>query len=146
MSDVVQGPLKVPGDLLVHVESLEYCTKTVIIRNPHSAEITLTNVVGYPLVAGTNGADYNLAIAGQENSVVALLVDGPVGQANEVIDATTNGTHKYQALVHPPAILNQDKFAVTDIAGDNFNQSTLRTRLKALNYELRSEPENSSTL
>lgn len=146
MSDVVSGPLRVPGDLLVHVESLEYCTKTVKIRNPSAEEITLSDVVGLPLVAGTNGADYNLMVAGGEANVLALLVDGPAGQDSEVIPATTNGVGQYQALVHPPAILNQDKFRVLDAVGGTINQANLQTRLKALLYELRAEPTKYSQL
>lgn len=140
MSSVLSSPLRVPGDLVIHVESLEFCTKTVKIRNPSASEITLKDVVGFPLVAGTNGADYNLAVVGNENTITALLVDGPSGQASEKIAATTNGTGKYQALVNPPAIINQDKIRLTDALGATFNQTTIRTRLKALLYELRSEP------
>lgn len=142
MSDEISSPLKVPGDVVVHVESLEYCTKTVKVRNPHNEEITLRDIAGYPLVAGTNGADYNLAMAGGEENVVAILMDGPIGQADEVIPATTNGKHQYQALVNPPAILNQDKIALVDVDGAEFDQAAIRTAMRALGFEFRPEPTN----
>lgn len=147
MSDVVTQQGKRPGDLLVHVESLEYCTKTVKIRNKSATAVTVANMVGYPLIAGTNGADYNLAISGDEANVVALLIDGPTGLDSEVIGATSNGLYKYQALVHSPAILNQDKIALVDyVAGAAFVQATIRTALAALGYELRSQPAQYSQL
>lgn len=138
--------LKVPGDLLVHCESLEYCTKTAIIRNGTASSRTLDNVVGYPLKAGASGADYQLAVAGDEASVIALLLDGPAGQVSEVIGATTNSTKKYQVLKNPPCIINRDSIRTTDIAGAAFTVATIVTALEALKWEVRSEPSKVSTL
>lgn len=131
---------KTPGDLLVHLESLQYCTKTAKIRNKGVAEITIKDVVGYPLIAGTNGADYNIAVAGDEANVIALLVDGPSGEVSETIAATTNGVKQYQVVHRPPAILNQNALRTKDVAGANFNTANIVTALKALNFEFRLEP------
>lgn len=144
---VLSQTTKRPGDLLVHVESLEFCTKSVHIRNGAATPVTLANIVGYPLKASvTAGADYNLAVAGDEGAVTALLIDGPVGPSGEIIAATTIATGWYQALVHPPAVLNQDKLPALDFAGAAFNLATLRARLITLGYELRAEPTNYSQL
>jgi hypothetical protein len=135
---VLTSRTKVPGDLIPHIESLEYCTKTAIVRNPHSAEVTMNDIVGYPVIAGTNGADYNLAMAGDEADVVGLLMD--VEPADEVIPAATNGTAKYQVLIHPPVNVNQDKIATLDVAGDAFTLATIITALEADKWEFRREP------
>lgn len=135
---------KVPGDLILHIESLEYCTKTAIVRNPTASAVVMNDIVGYPVVAGTNGADYNLAVQGNEASVVGLLLDGEPG--GESIAAGANGTSKYQVLVHPPAVLNQNKLPVNDFNGVAFTNATLLTRLRALLFELRSEPTKYTTL
>lgn len=131
---------KKPGEFLVHCESLEFCTKTVTVRNGTGTARTLTDVVAYPLKAGTNGADYNLAVAGDEANITAMLLAGPPGPLNDAIGANTTSSLKYTALVHPPAILNQDAIPLLDIAGASFTQATIRTRLAALLYELRSTP------
>ena len=137
----------VPGDLLVHVESLQYCTKSVTIRNTTGSTVTLGDVVGQPLKAGTGSADYNIAEAGDEANVIALLLDGPIGQCdNEVILDNGYGVNKYQALVHPPAILNLNACPVNDVLGIALNWATIRTALEALKFEFRKEPTNSSTL
>ena len=146
MVEILSEKTKRPGDLLVHVESLEYCTKTVIIRNATGATVTITDVVGFPLKAGTNGADYNLAEAGDEANVTALLIDGPLGDVNEELANNTNSTKKYQALVHPPAVINRNKIVDTDFAGAAMNVATIVTALEALKYEVRSEPSNSEQL
>lgn len=129
---------KVPGDLIPHLESLEYCTKTAIVRNPHSAEVTMNDIVGYPVIAGTNGADYNLAMAGDEANVVGLLMD--VEPADEVVPATTNGTHKYQVLIHPPVNVNRDKIATVDVADADFDVDAIVAALEADKWEFRREP------
>lgn len=148
MSDVVQGPTKTFGDLLIHVEYLGYCTRTATVRNQSGASVRINNCqgIGYPVKAGTNGADFDLAFAGDEANVTGLLVKCEREPHDETIAATTTAPNRWMVLVHPPAILNQDKFAVNDLAAAAFNQATLQTRLKALGYELRKEPTKWSEL
>lgn len=135
-----------PGSLIVHMESMQYCLKEVTIRNGTATARTLSRMTGYPLKAGTNGADYNLAVDGDEANVTALLVAGPPGDNSIAIGATTTSSHKFTALVHPPAVINKDMIATEDIAGAAFDVDAIETALEALDYEVRSEPEKSSTL
>lgn len=143
---VLRETTKRPGDLLVHIESHQRNLKTALIVNPTDAEITLSDFVGYPLVAATEVAPYtqpphetifDVAVAGQEASVVALFIK-PNG---ETIAANSVGT-RLSCVLHKVdgAVLNQDKLSINDVAGNPFNQATLRTRLKTLGYELREEP------
>jgi len=104
---------------------------------------TLDNVVGYPVVAGTNGADFNLAVAGDEANITGLVLDGPVP---ETIANATNSVGVYQVLHKVPAIVNKNGIRTTDIAGAAFNVTTIETRLKALNFEVRTIPVKSTTL
>lgn len=130
------------GDLLLHVESLEYCTKTCIIRNGAGSAVDFDSVLGLPLKAGASGADYTLAVSGDEANVLALLLDGPLPLA---LNATSNSGSKYQVLKRAPAIINQDAIATADGAGALYVQATLRTALTALGFELRTEPTKSTT-
>lgn len=143
---VLREQTKRPGDLLVHIESEQYNLKTALINNPTASEVTLTDFVGYPLVAATDPAPYtqpphetifDLAVAGQEASVVALFVK-PNG---EIIAANSVGTRLSCCLVKPDGVvLNRDKFPINDVNDVAFNQATLRTRLETLGYVLRAEP------
>ncbi len=143
---VTYGPLKVPGDFVIHVESLEYCTKSVRIGNPTGADIIMDDIIAYPLIAGTNGADYDLAMAGDEDAVVAFLMDGEAGQGSETIAAGEVGTQWYQALVNAPAICNRDKIPTVDFVDADFDVDAIVTAMEALKFEFRSEPVLSSTL
>lgn len=142
---ILRGPGTKPGDVVIHVESLEYCTKTVVVRNGEGVERSFSGadkpaVAGYPLIAGTNGADYNLALAGDEANVVALLMDAEPGKQKPDMAATTNSPVKFQALIHPPAIVNKTRFAAEDLAGDAFDKDAIEDALLALKFEVRSEP------
>lgn len=143
---IIRSKTKVPGDLVITMSSMEFNTKTAVISNPTEVAVTISDAVGYPLVAATQAAlytqpphegIYDLAVAGQEAAVVALFMK-PNG---ETIPANSVGTRLCQVLKNPDGVvLNQDKFALLDVAGAAFNQANLQTRLKALGYELREEP------
>lgn len=143
---VLREKTKRVGDLLVHIESHQYNQQTAIINNPTASEVVLDDFVGYPLVAATDAAPYtqpahekifDLAVAGQEASVVALFLS-PNG---ETIPANTVGTRLSCVIDKPDGVvLNQNKLALLDVAGAAFNQTTLRTRLNTLGYKLREEP------
>lgn len=135
-----------PGDLLIHVESLEYCTKTQILRNGTGTAREFTDVLGYPVIAGDNGADKNLAVAGQEASVIGLVIDGPTGQDTETIAANTNSELPWQVLVNAPAILNRNQIRAQDIAGADFDVDAIVTALEALGFEIRDVPVNRTVL
>lgn len=135
-----------PGDLIIHMESPQYCLFSAIIRNGTGSERTLDDVCGYPLKAGASGADYRLAVAGDEASVTALLVQGPNGRDSEVIAATTNSVKKWTVLKNAPAVINQSKIRTTDIAGAAFNIANIVTALEALGFEFRTESDKEETL
>lgn len=144
---VLEERAAVLGDLFIE-GSLTFATDTAKVRNNTGSEVELNqeNVLGMPVIAGTDaGAEYNLAVAGQEASVTGIILD--VEPDGETIAATTNGTKKYQVINRGAGvILNQDKLAVNDIAGAAFNQTTLRTRLVALGFKLKHEPLATETL
>lgn len=129
--------LKAPGDLVIHVESLEYCTVTAIIRNAAATAVSITDLVGVPLVAGSASADFNLMVAGGEANVTGLLMDGPTPLA---LAGSTNSGSVYQVLKNPPAIINSDMIKATDPAGAALTVATIVTALKALKFEVRTEP------
>lgn len=135
-----------PGDLLVHVESLEYCTKTAIIRNATGAAVSFNNPVGVPLKAGANGADYLIAEAGDEASVIALLVDGLAGV--DFVEDIANNTNSpgWQVLCHPPAIININAIKETDPADADYDVAAIVTAMSALGFEFRAEPTKQETL
>ena len=135
-----------PGDLIIHMESPQFCLFSAIIRNGTASSRTLDDVCGYPLKAGSDGADYKLAVAGDEASVTALLVQGPNGRDSEVIAATTNSAKKWTVLKNPPAIINKSKIRTTDIAGASFNIANIVTALRALKFEVREESDKEETL
>lgn len=141
---VLTSITKRPGDLFI-AGDIQYCTKTVIIRNGTATQRTLDNIVGYPLKAGASGADYQLAVAGDEANVLALLLDCD-GQYSETIAATTNSSRKYQALKNAPCIINRNAIRTLDIAGAAFDVAAIVAALEALKWEVRSEPSISQTL
>lgn len=148
MARIIASRNKVPGDLLVHMEYSGYCTRTAKLRNSTAVEVDLKTIecVGYPLVAGTNGADYDLMVAGGEDNAIALLVDGPCGAPTEVLPATTNGEDQYQVLKNAPCVVNRDKITTVDVAGDDFDIDAIVTALQALKFEFREEPDNQETM
>lgn len=127
------------GDLIIQMESLEYCLYPAIIRNGTGSTVNLTDelMFGQLLKVGDNGADYLLAESGEEANVVAVLIDGP-----EESKATANNySGKYRVLKHPPAIINQTRLPAADVLGvawDTLAEAV--TALKALGFEFRSEP------
>lgn len=143
---MLESPLKVPGDLVVHVESLEYCTKTALVGNPTGSAITLSRVVGYPLIAGTGDADFDIAMAGDEADVIALLMDSDAGRGYEEIAAGEVGLVQYQALHKAPCIVNRDHIETTDYADADFDVDAIVTALEALNFEFRTGPIQSTVL
>jgi len=139
----------VPGDLVVHMESLEYCTKTAQIRNTTGSTVTLGagSIAGQPVKAGTGTADYNLAKAGDEASVIGLILDGPTGQDDqEVILNNGYSVYKWQVLVHPPVVINQTYLPALDVLAAAFTVASIVTALKALGWEFRTEPAKTTTL
>jgi len=130
------------GDLLLHVESLEYCTESGTIRNPTGSAIDLDDVLGYYVKAGASGADFTLAVSGDEASVIGVLLDGPLPLA---LNATSNSTSEYQVLTNAPCIVNKDKLKDTDVAGATYVEATAVTTLEALGFEFRTGPSKSTT-
>lgn len=143
---VLQEVTAVPGDLVIHRESFMYCFDEAIIRNGTGTQRTLDDVCGYPLKAGTNGADYNLAVAGDEANVTALLLHGPNGRDTEVLAATTNSAKKWTVVARPPVVINQDKIRTLDIAGAAFNVANIVTALKALKWVFKEEASPEETM
>lgn len=137
---------QVPGDLIVHMESFGYCLADGIIRNGLGSAITLEDVVGVPLVAGTNSADWDLLEAGNEANVTALLVRAPAGVKSESIAATTNSSYKYQVLHRSPVIINKDAIKTVDQADAALDVDAIVTALEALGWEVRTEPVNTETI
>lgn len=134
---VAKTKLKAAGDLVIHVESLEYCTVSAIIRNNAVTAVSIADIVGQPLVAGTSGADFNLMVAGGEANITGLIMKGPVPLA---LAATTNSARSYQVLKNPPAIINVDMIKLTDGASAALTLATMVTALRALKFETRTEP------
>lgn len=129
---------KAPGDLVIYCDSLEYCTVTASLRNNATVAISVASVLGAPVKAGSDGADYNLAVSTEEGDVIGLVMDGPEPLA---LAASSNSAKKYQVLIHPPAIINSDVIRATDPAGvawDTFAQVV--AALVALKFEVRTEP------
>lgn len=144
---VLSSPLVRPGDLVVHMESPQYNTRTAILRNGTATARTVSEIVGYPLKAGASGADYLFAVAGDEASVIALLLDGPPGFVSELIANAANSPTLFQ-VIHRGAgvVINQNKIRTTDIAAAAFDVAAIVTALKALQFEFRTEPLKVTTL
>lgn len=142
----LSSPLVRVGDLVLWMASSYYCTRTAIIRNGTLTTRTLSDIVGYPLKAGASGADYQLAVAGDEANVIALLLDGPPGFISESIATVANSPTLFQVLKNAPCIINQNKIRTTDIAGAAFTVATIVTALQALKWEVRTEPLKTTTL
>ncbi len=136
---VLEQVTKFSGDVFIHMESMEYCTRGEKVT-AQDTTVNLDNVVGYPVLY--SGGKYKLAKAGDEANITQLIVKGdPIVALATTVDSPV----KYQLLVHPPAIINSDKLPTEDYAGAAFNMATIITRLKALNYEIRDEPDNTTT-
>lgn len=139
---VAKTQLKTAGGLVIHVESLEFCTSSAIIRNGALTSVSIADVTGFPLKAGSAGADFTLAVVGDEANVTGLIMKGPVPLA---LATVANSAREYQVLKNPPAIINQDAIAKKDGAGASFNIATIVTALKALKFEVRTEPVKMTT-
>lgn len=133
------------GDIVIHMESQEYCCDPAIIRNPGGSAIDLdrSEYMGMPVVAGSNGADYNLAASTGEANVVGLIVDGP---ENIVLEATSNTVKRYKVLRRAPCIVNLDKIQANDYAGVAFDTvAEIITALRALGWVLKAGPAKQTT-
>ena len=131
--------VKKAGDLVVHMESLEYCLFPAIIRNGTGSTVALTeaNMLGHFLKAGSSGADFDLAKSGEEGNVIAILLDGPP----ESKATANNYSGKYRVLKHPPAIINQSMLPAADAIGTAWDTlAEAVAALKVLGFEFRSDP------
>lgn len=129
---------KAPGDLVIHVESLEYCTVLASLRNDATVSVTVTSVLGAPVKAGGSGADFIFAKSTEEANVVGLVMDGPEPL---VLAGSSNSAKKYQVLKNPPAIINKDLIKTTDPQGVAFDTlAEIVISLEALKFEVRTQP------
>jgi len=137
-----------PGDLVPYLLNPHFNTVSAIIRNPTAGVQSLYNIVGMPVVLGTNGAGYNLMVAGGEANVLGLILSGPPGGSAESVAATTNSKFPYQVLKQGPVVVNRDKISLVDIAGAALNVTSIVTALLALNkdFDFRTEPVKKTTL
>ena len=145
---MVSERLCTPGDLVPYLMNPHFNTVSAILRNGTAAQQSFFNCVGYPVKVGASGADYVLAVAGDEAGVLGLVLSGPPGGAAETLAATTNSKFKYQVLKQGPVVVNRDKIALVDIAGAAFNVAAIVTALLALNkdFDFRSEPLKKTVL
>lgn len=141
MTTLSQG--RSAGDLVVHMESSEYCTTSATVKGQHtSGTLDLADPVNYPVIL--SGTQYKLAKSGDEASVVGFIMQGPPIE-DLAVDTATKATQPYQILKNPPAILNKDKIPTTDYNGASFNVTTMVTALKTLKFEVRTEATKSTT-
>lgn len=115
------------GDLLIWEPHSGYCRKSVTIKNAGGSAVDILDPVGYPLKL--SGSIYELAYAGDEASVVALLL-----YQNEIsLAAGATTLFNVGIIVRGPVILNYSQGLPTvDAAGSAFTISTIVTALAAL--------------
>lgn len=115
------------GDLLIWEPHSGYCRKSVTIKNASGSAVDILDPVGYPLKLVSSV--YELAFAGDEASVVALLLYQ--NEINLAAGATT--LFNVGIIVRGPVILNYSQGLPTvDAAGAAFTISTIVTALAAL--------------
>jgi hypothetical protein len=76
-------------------------------------------------------------VSGGEAGALGLIMKGPEPL---VLNPSSNSGRKYQVLKNPPAIINQNMIKATDASGGTITVATVVTALRALKFEVRTEP------
>lgn len=125
------------GDVVPWIAHPDHCTESGKLRWRGAAAIEAVHSVGL-LVLAAVGGEYPIAVAGEEASVVGIVVTD-----KEVTEAIGNVTpqatdDKYTVVVRGPAIVDIDKLADRDDpAGGSWDKAALATRLEALGFSIR---------
>lgn len=116
------------GDLLIYEMHPGYQRVSATVKNGSGSAVDITDPIGYPVKSDGSGG-YSLAFAGDEASVIGLILFG-----NELsIAAGVYTSFQVGILVRGPAIVDYTGGLPTaDAAGSNFTISTIVTTLKAL--------------
>jgi hypothetical protein len=122
------------------VESLgQYTRDYATVKNTTGASVTLSNPLGTMLKWVTD--HYELAIAGEESDVVALLLE------TEPMDALANNatSTKRLILVRGPAIISKAGLPTLDPAGAAITYADLAAALLAMGIVTRAEPATTTS-
>lgn len=126
---------KVESDLIRWEANPEFTRVEAVVRNPDASAVELTDPIGYPLVL-TAGV-LNLAVAGDEGYIVALLI--PTAPMPSIA-ATTTTTQKFAVLRNGPAIIDKAMIPTTDLNGDAFNLDDIVESLALIDIKAFAEP------
>lgn len=132
---------KMFGDLVLHMESQEYCLVSAKIANPVGAD-TSTNVdpVGQPVILDTGV--WTLILAADIATATGVIVQG--SKFTLLDGAATNPADPYLILIKAPAIINKDRLAANDSHGGAITLATYVTALEAAGFVVRAEAVNTA--
>lgn len=129
------------GDIIRHEMRNDYCEKAGLVYNRSNAALTISDAMGYPVVADESVAGaFQFMAAGQEASVVGLMI-----YAKAITAIADNAITKCRVLVRGPAIVDKVQLPTLDYAGAAITLATLVTRLAALNPPILANGESPLT-
>lgn len=134
---------RVLHDLIREEINAPLMVEAMPVRNTTGTDIPkILDPVGYPLKAVSSGG-YVLAVAGDEASVVALLIE-----ELPIVTPIVNGTNSaktYPVLARGPIVCVKDGIAPLDVAGAAFDTAAIAAALVSKQIIVRSSPPTTST-
>jgi hypothetical protein len=131
---------KMFGDLVLHMESQEYCLVSATVTNPAGASTSAyLDPVGQPVKIVTGA--WTLVLGADIANVTGVIVQG--NKINALAAAgVTNAADPYLILKKAPAIINKDKLSALDNRGVAIDVDAYATALAALGFVVRTEAAN----
>lgn len=119
------------GDLIIAEFHEAYNRVSALVTGAAGVAVDLLDCTGYPVKSNGSGG-YQLALAGDEASIIGLLLD-----RRELIVAASPAVsaRPVDIIVRGPAVYNPGLLPVNDAnpTPGTFNQATLQSTLKSLN-------------
>lgn len=128
------------SDVLLWEVSPLFCRASAKVKNGSGANVDILDPTGYPVKSDGIGG-YALAFAGDEANVIGLLMFNDEFTVNAGLYSAT----LLPVLVRGPAVYDPLQLPANDAAGAAFNNATLQTALKTLNFVAKSEPSTQYT-
>lgn len=129
----------VPGDFLVHIESMVKCLNYGQITMPAAGgphTLTVNQILAYPLLAANV-----LAVAGDEANIVAFLIAGDAFE--DLVDGYATIGPLYTVIDDfTGAVLNSDTIQAADSVGAAFNIANIMAAAGLADVKWVTEPVN----
>lgn len=134
---------KTEGDLIRHEYRNDYCEVGAKVYNRSNAALTISDAMGYPVIADESVAGaYQFAHAGEEASVVGLMI-----YTKSITALADNGYVMSRVLVRGPAAIDKVWLPTDDFSDSygTFDIAAIVAALAALSPPILAKGESPQT-